>query len=149
MLALVFHAQGVRYAIRAAVIERVLPDQLLRPPPSLAPAEVLGLLRDGLDLIPVIDSCRLLGLEVDTTAGAWRIVLCRLQTTPARRLALRVRDAFELTRFRVRMLRLALGQAAFLGDFLDGDGEPQLIELDQVLPAELAALARELKGAVA
>lgn len=145
MLALVFHAHGARYAIRAAQIERLLPDRALRPAPALAPAAVLGLLRDGDDLVPVIDSLQLLGQRVDPTPGAWRIVLCRLSTQPPRRIAIRVRDAFELTRFRVRLLRLALGQAAFLGDFLDGEGEPQLVELEQVLPAELAALARVLQ----
>lgn len=146
MLALVFHAHGARYAIRATQIERVLADRALRPPPALAPAAVLGLLREDGDLIPVIDSARLLGPGPEPEPAAWRIVLCRLGGTPPRRLALRVRDAFELTRFRVRMLRLALGQAAFLGDFLDGEGEPQLVELEQVLPAELAALARDLKA---
>ncbi len=146
MLALVFHAHGARYAIRAAVIERVLPDRLLRPAPALAPAAVLGLLHDGGDLVPVIDSLQLLGDRPDPVVGAWRIVLCRLRTQPMRRIAIRVRDAFELTRFRVRLLRLALGQAAFLGDFLDGEGEPQLVELEQVLPLELAALARELQA---
>lgn len=145
-MALVFHAHGARYAIRAAVIERLLPDQLLRPAPALAPAEVIGLLRDGNDLVPVIDSGRLLGKGSDLAAGAWRIVMCRIGTAPQRRLAIRVRDAFELTRFRVRMLRLALGQASHLGDFLDGEGEPQLVELEQVLPAELAVLARELQA---
>lgn len=146
MLALVFHAHGARYAIRAAVIERLLPDRELRPAPALAPPAVLGLLHESGDLVPVLDSLRLLGESPDPVPGAWRIVICRLPTQPPRRLAIRVRDAFELTRFRVRLLRLALGQAAFLGDFLDGEGEPQLVELEQVLPAELAALARELKA---
>ena len=145
MLALVFHAHGARYAIRAAVIERLLADQVLRPPPALAPTAVIGLLREGGDLVPVIDSAQLLGNRPDPSTGAWRIVLCRIGQSPQRRLAIRVRDAFELTRFRVRMLRLALGQASHLGDFLDGEGEPQLVELEQVLPAELAALARELQ----
>lgn len=147
MLALVFHAHGARYAIRAAQIERLLTDQPLRPAPALAPPAVLGLLRDGGDLVPVIDSGLLLGQRPESGPAAWRIVLCRLSDHPPRRLALRVRDAFELTRIRVRMLRLALGQAAFLGDFLDGEGEPQLLELAEVLPAELAALARELTDA--
>lgn len=147
MLALVFHAHGARYAIRAAQIERVLADRPLRPPPALAPAAVLGLLREEGDLIPVIDSALLLGNGPEPEPAAWRLVLCRLDGAVPRRLALRVRDAFELTRFRVRMLRLALGQAAFLGDFLDGDGEPQLVELERVLPAELAVLARDLKAA--
>jgi chemotaxis signal transduction protein len=149
VLALVFHAHGARYAIRASLIERVLPDRILRPAPALAPPAVLGLLREAEDLVPVIDSLHLLGERHDPTPGAWRIVLCRLPTQPPRRIAIRVRDAFELTRFRVRLLRLALGQAAFLGDFLDGEGEPQLVELEQVLPAELAALARALPGASA
>lgn len=146
MLALVFHAHGARYAIRATLIERVLADQALRPAPALAPPAVVGLLREGADLVPVIDSAALLGPGPEVEPAAWRIVLCRLDGETPRRLALRVRDAFELTRFRVRMLRLALGQAAHLGDFLDGEGEPQLVELAQVLPAELAALARELKA---
>lgn len=149
MLALVFHAHGARYAIRASVIERVLPDRLLRPAPALAPAAVCGLLHEDGDLVPVIDSLHLLGTAPDPRPGAWRIVLCTIGSRPPRRIAIRVRDAFELTRFRVRLLRLALGQAAFLGDFLDGEGEPQLVELEQVLPEELAALARELKDAPA
>lgn len=143
MKVLVFHMGRDRYGIRLAQLAQVLPLLELKQVP-LAPACVAGLMDLGGRSVPVIDLCRLAGLPPADDFYDTRILLADYrapdgQIHPLGLLAQQVRGVQD-----VAPQALADGgvtAAPFLGQVAsDVDGMLQLVELEQLLPADLRAI---------
>lgn len=139
MLALSFRAGTARFAVRATTVVRVLDAVPLRPVVA-APTAVIGLLPFEEDLVPVIDLGVL--LEGQPTTHASRLLVAEVGGPRSRRLALAVAEAWDMVEIRAALPRLGRADHAFLGSFLREAGDAQLLELAELLPAELQALAR-------
>lgn len=142
MVALAFRAGTSRFALRASDIVRVLPARPLKPVVA-APAAVIGLLAFEEDLLPVLDLGVL--LEDRATVAASRLLVAQVREADGslRRLALLASEAWDMVEVRDLLPRLARSGADFLGDFVRDAGDAQLLELAQLLPAELRGLARQ------
>jgi chemotaxis-related protein WspB len=143
MKLLVFHIGADRYGLRLRDVVRVLPLLELKQLP-LAPDSVGGLMDLHGVSVPVIDLCRASGLPAGADHFDTRIIVADYVTPDGAhyQLGLRAERVLGVQEVRDDQLRDSGVQAApFLGQVAsDAQGMLQLVELDQLLPAELRAL---------
>jgi chemotaxis-related protein WspB len=147
MQLLTFEIGGQPYAIESRRVVEVLPLVPARPLPGL-PDYLLGLFTFRGSLVPLVDLCRRLGAGPASERLSTRIVVVELASaappgSAGRRLGLvaeqmiAVRRAEEAT---TSLPALELEAAPYLDRVLRLGGETvQLLEVDRILPAELAA----------
>lgn len=143
MKLLVFHIGADRYGLRLRDVVRVLPLVELKQLP-LAPDTVAGLMDLHGASVPVIDLCRAAGLPRGEDHFDTRIIVADYVTPEGTHhpLGLRAERVQGVQEVREEMLLDSGVQAApFLGQVAsDAQGMLQLVELAQLLPAELRAL---------
>ncbi|MTV39265.1 chemotaxis protein CheW [Duganella radicis] len=143
MKLLVFHIGADRYGLRLRDVVRVLPLVELKQLP-LAPDMVAGLLDLHGASVPVIDLCRAAGLPSGEDHFDTRIIVADYVAPEGthHQLGLRAERVQGVQEVREELLLDSGVQAApFLGQVVsDGHGMLQLVELTQLLPAELRAL---------
>jgi len=143
MKLLVFHIGADRYGLRLRDVLRVLPLVELKQLP-LAPDSVAGIMDLHGAPVPVIDLCRASGLPSGEDHFDTRIIVADY-VTPAgahHALGLRAERVMGVQEVGDELLRDSGVQAApFLGAVAsDAQGMLQVVELAQLLPAELCAL---------
>lgn len=152
MKALVFHIGADRYGLPLAAVNRVLPAAALKQLP-LAPDWVAGLLDLHGAPVPVIDLSRLAGRASGQVWYDTRIVLIDypLPGGGQRLLGLLAeRVAGIATIAEQALAEPGVSGAPFLGRVASSaDGMLQLIELDQLLGAEVRALLFQPRSAPA
>jgi chemotaxis-related protein WspB len=148
MLALAFNVGDLRLALPVSVVAEIMPRRELRPV-ALAPPGVVGLLSLGGTLTPVVDLCRLLlGRDCRPLRSSRLIVLSLPHGSGQRRVALVAENVLDLVPMGETLPGLAIAGAGWLGEHLaDAPGLPQLMEPQQLMPDELAALYCEDAGA--
>lgn len=143
MKLLVFHIGADRYGLRLRDVVRVLPLLELKQLP-LAPDMVAGLMDLHGASVPVIDLCRAAGLPSGEDHFDTRIIVTDYVTPEGahHQLGLRAERVQGVQEVREDLLLDSGVQAApFLGQVVsDAHGMLQLVELRQLLPAELRAL---------
>ena len=143
MKLLVFHIGADRYGLRLRDVVRVLPLLELKQLP-LAPDAVAGLMDLHGASVPVIDLCRASGLPSGEDHFDTRIIVADYVTPEGTHHQLGLRAERVLGVQDVRDDQLAdsgVCAAPFLGQVAsDNQGMLQLVELEQLLPAELRAL---------
>ena len=143
MKLLVFHIGADRYGLRLRDVLRVLPLVELKQLP-LAPDSVAGIMDLHGAPVPVIDLCRASGLPSGEDHFDTRIIVADYVTPEGAHhaLGLRAERVLGVQEVGDELLRDSGVQAApFLGAVAsDAQGMLQLVELDQLLPAELRAL---------
>lgn len=143
MKLLVFHIGADRYGLRLRDVLRVLPLVELKQLP-LAPDTVAGLMDLHGESVPVIDLCRASGLPSGEDHFDTRIIVADYVTAEGahHQLGLRAERVLGVQDVRDDQLTDSGVQAApFLGQVAsDAQGMLQLVELSQLLPAELRAL---------
>jgi len=143
MKLLVFHIGADRYGLRLRDVVRVLPLLELKQLP-LAPDSVAGLMDLHGASVPVIDLCRASGLPSGADHFDTRIIVADYVTPGGthHQLGLRAERVLGVQEVRDDQLADSGVQAApFLGQVTsDTQGMLQLVELAQLLPAELRAL---------
>jgi len=143
MKTLIFHIGSDRYGLRLRDVVRVLPLLELKQLPQ-APASVAGLMDFHGQSVPVIDLCRMSGLEPAPEHYDTRIVLANYQTPEGAAhllglLAERVLGVQEVSEG--TLADSGVQAAPFLGQVAsDSKGIVQLVELNQLLPAGLRAI---------
>jgi chemotaxis-related protein WspB len=149
MKVLVFHIGHDRYGLPLRMVRRVLPLLELKALP-LAPDAVAGLMNLHGDSVPVIDLSRIGGGAPARQLFDTRIVLVDYVDPQGARHALallaeRVQGVQEVSE---QALQPSGVQAApFLGAVAgDAAGIVQLVELEQLLPAELRAILFQPEG---
>ncbi|WP_373991214.1 chemotaxis protein CheW [Duganella sp. BuS-21] len=143
MKLLVFHIGADRYGLRLRDVLRVLPLVELKQLP-LAPDSVAGIMDLHGAPVPVIDLCRASGLPSGEDHFDTRIIVADY-VTPAgahHALGLRAERVLGVQEVGNELLRDSGVQAApFLGAVAsDAQGMLQVVELAQLLPADLCAL---------
>lgn len=143
MKLLVFHIGADRYGLRLRDVVRVLPLLELKQLP-LAPDPVVGLMDLHGRSVPVVDLCRAAGIHSSEDQFDTRIIVADYVTPEGRhhQLGLRAERVLGVQEVRDDQLSDSGVQAApFLGQVAsDTQGVLQLVELQQLLPAELRAL---------
>jgi chemotaxis-related protein WspB len=143
MKLLVFHIGADRYGLRLRDVVRVLPLLELKQLP-LAPDSVAGLMDLHGASVPVIDLCRASGLPSGEDHFDTRIIVADYVSPDGSHHQLGLRAERVLGVQEVRDEQLAdsgVVAAPFLGQVAnDAQGMLQLVELEQLLPAELRAL---------
>lgn len=143
MKLLVFHIGADRYGLRLRDVVRVLPLVELKHLP-LAPSAVAGLMDYHGSSVPVIDLCRISGLPSGEDYFDTRIIVVDYQTPegashPLGLRAERVQGVREVST--AQLTDSGVRAAPFLGQVAgDADGMLQLVELEQLLPAQLRAM---------
>ncbi len=138
MKALVFHIGADRYGLPLAAVRRVLPAAALKQLP-LTPDWVAGLLDLHGAPVPVIDLSRLAGRVPEQVWYDTRIVLVDYHRRQLGLLAEHVAGIETVDE--QALTHTGVAGAPFLGRVASGaDGMLQLIELDQLLGAEVHAL---------
>jgi chemotaxis-related protein WspB len=143
MKLLVFHIGADRYGLRLRDVLRVLPLVELKQLP-LSPDSVAGIMDLHGAPVPVIDLCRASGLPSGEDHFDTRIIVADY-VTPAgahHALGLRAERVMGVQEVGDELLRDSGVQAApFLGAVAsDAQGMLQVVELAQLLPADLCAL---------
>ncbi|MRW94551.1 chemotaxis protein CheW [Duganella sp. FT80W] len=143
MKLLIFHIGADRYGLRLRDVVRVLPLLELKQLP-LAPAPVAGLMDLHGQSVPVIDLCHAAGIPSSEDRFDTRIIVSNYVTPEGRQHQLGLRAERVLGVQEVRDEELTdsgVRAAPFLGQVAsDSQGVLQLVELEQLLPAELRAL---------
>jgi chemotaxis-related protein WspB len=143
MKLLVFHIGADRYGLRLRDVVRVLPLLELKQLP-LAPDSVAGLMDLHGVSVPVIDLCRAAGLPSGADHFDTRIIVADYVAPDGvhHQLGLRAERVLGVQDVRDDQLADSGVQAApFLGQVTsDTHGMLQVVELAQLLPAELRAL---------
>ncbi|MHA4870394.1 chemotaxis protein CheW [Duganella sp. PWIR1] len=143
MKLLVFHIGADRYGLRLRDVLRVLPLVELKQLP-LAPDSVAGIMDLHGAPVPVIDLCRASGLPSGEDHFDTRIIVADYVTPEGAHhaLGLRAERVLGVQEVGDELLRDSGVQAApFLGVVAsDAQGMLQVVELAQLLPAELCAL---------
>jgi chemotaxis-related protein WspB len=149
MKLLVFHIGADRYGLRLRDVVRVLPLVELKQLP-LAPDTVAGLMDLHGASVPVIDLCRASGLPSGEDHFDTRIIVADYVTPEGvhHQLGLRAERVMGVQDVRDELLLNSGVQAApFLGQVAsDAQGMLQMVELAQLLPAELRALLFQAAG---
>ncbi len=144
MLAIVFSAGHLSYAIAAQNVVRVLPLTELRAVPQ-APDGVIGLLHYDNALLATVDLRLLLESTPCIRALSSRLIIVKI-TSPDRtavRFALLAESVLNLIRVDRRLIAVKLTRAPFLGDILAmQDNAPQLIDIRRLLPDSIRNLYR-------
>jgi chemotaxis-related protein WspB len=145
MKVLVFHIGSDRYGLRLVQLNRVLPLVALKQLP-LAPPYVAGLMDLHGQPVPVIDLNQLAGLASGDDFYDTRILIADYRTADGAvhalgLLARHVRGVQQVALTALADSGVANSAAPFLGQVAsDADGMLQLIELDQLLTAEVRQL---------
>ncbi|MRX10675.1 chemotaxis protein CheW [Pseudoduganella sp. FT25W] len=143
MKLLVFHIGADRYGLRLRDVVRVLPLLELKQLP-LAPDAVAGLMDLHGASVPVIDLCRASGLPSGEDHFDTRIIVADYVTPEGahHQLGLRAERVLGVQDVRDdQLVDSGVRAAPFLGQVAsDSQGMLQLVELEQLLPAELRAL---------
>lgn len=143
MKLLVFHIGADRYGLRLRDVLRVLPLVELKQLP-LAPDSVAGIMDLHGAPVPVIDLCRASGLPSGEDHFDTRIIVADYVTPEGAHhaLGLRAERVLGVQEVGDELLRDSGVQAApFLGAVAsDAQGMLQVVELAQLLPADLCAL---------
>ena len=143
MKVLVFHIGPDRYCLRLTAIARVLPVASLKAI-ALAPPFVAGLLDLHGEPVPVIDLSRLAGVVPEQIWFDTRIILAdyRLGSGATACLGLLAEHVIGVEAIDPPALRdSGVTGAPFLGQVAStAHGMMQLIEVDQLLPAEVRSL---------
>lgn len=134
--ALAFAAGSLQMALRLSDVEQVLPCQPWRALP-LAPEGVVGMVEYRGALLPVVDMRLLLAGTPCEVRGATRLIVVSPVGYRFALLAERVLDVLPLNRL---LPGFNLARAPYLGGFMEGEGQPQLVDPAQLLPAALRAL---------
>jgi chemotaxis-related protein WspB len=149
MKVLVFHIGHDRYGLPLRVVRRVLPLLELKALP-LAPDSVAGLMNLYGDTVPVIDLARMGGGAPARQHFDTRIVLVDYAapegaTHALALLAERVQGVQDVAD--AGLQPAGVKAAPFLGEVAgDAEGIVQIVELEQLLPAELRALLFQPEG---
>ena len=152
MLLLTFTVAGDRYAIRATLIEQVLPPLPLRHIPGADPA-IAGILDHQGTAVPVVDLTMLYDGNPSPRKLSTRILIVGfIKSEKRHRLGLLVTEATDTLSVDPSQLQnpnVAGGAAMGLGSVLIHDGEwLQLVQPEQLFPESLnAALFPEPAGA--
>lgn len=144
MLTLCFNVGDLRLALPGTCIVEVLPRHVLRPV-ALAPPAVVGLLQFRGALVPVVDLCRLvLQRECRPLLSSRLIIVALPHAAGQRMVGLLAENVLDLVSSTETISGLQLADAPWLGEHLaDQPGLPQLLDVDRLLPDELAALFSE------
>jgi chemotaxis-related protein WspB len=152
MKLLIFHIGADRYGLRLRDVVRVLPLVELKQLP-LAPDSVAGLMDLHGQSVPVIDLNRASGLPSGEEHFDTRIIVADYATPQGTHHQLGLRAARVLGVQEVRddqLIDSGVRAAPFLGHVAsDAQGMLQLVELEQLLSAELRALLFRADGAAA
>jgi chemotaxis signal transduction protein len=142
MLAIVFNAGQLSYAIPAHDVVRVIALTALRPVPA-APTGVIGLLHFDGALLATVDLRLLLEGEKCANAMSSRLIIVQINP-PGRasvRFALLAESVLNMTRVDRRLVAVKLTRAPFLGDILAMQGNaPQLVDIRRLLPEAIQNL---------
>jgi chemotaxis-related protein WspB len=144
MQALTFSAAGMHFALRLRDVVQVLPDCDTQPVP-LAPAAIVGLIRWGVALIPVVDFGLLLGASPAATQRATRMIVVRVGlndgTISSRLFAVRAEAVLDLIAIDACAPGIPGSVDSWLGQHIvSAKHVPQLIEIQHLLPVALHAL---------
>ena len=143
MQALAFRAADMRFAIALSHVVQVLHDCRLRPVP-LAPAAVVGLIRYGAEMIPVVDLGLLLGCAPAAMRRSTRLIVIRIALPVSRLFAVRAEEVLDLIQIGPSAPGLELAENRWLGEhILDDAHTAQLINPQALLPEELRSLYLE------
>ncbi len=141
MLALGFDVGELRLALPVRCVVEVLARRELRPL-AMAPEGVVGLLPFRGTLTPVVDLCQLMLGRPCRPLRSSRLIIVALGVDAGQRLlGLLAENVLDLLPTGDTLAGLRLPDAQWLGDHLaDQDALPQLVDPEQLLPVELAAL---------
>ncbi len=155
MQAVVFHVGPERFAIDTSSVAEVVPGIPARPVPG-APEAMTGVIEYRGTVVPVLDLCRLFGRGDCPSKLSNRILVCDLTRTGRRwgeqaehteYLGVLAEDVTRVTTLDPDAPGSHPGPATDgfggLGRILrDGDGLVQLVEVDELVPADVLASLR-------